>query len=235
MLLNEMLTELRAEARISADISHGAHLTPRYIALLRRTQEEVYAAYDWPNLNVTQTVSLAANQRYAALPNQISAEGVRRVFALSSDTQNWDLLGYGITAENMNDTDSDAADTGPHVRAWQRYLSPLAEQVSENMFEVWPIPDQATTLRFEGKRALLPLVNPATDRSTIDGVVVCLHAAAELLAANNAQDAGLKIQKAQQRFDQLRKTANAGDNTPLVYGSGRGRATVRGLLFRMPK
>lgn len=219
MTLNEMLAELRLEARISADVAHGTHLQNRHIGLLRRTQEEVYHAYQWPNLKVTQTVTLAPGQRYSAYPDKIDFEGVSNVWQKSLSGE-WVPLAYGIEAQELNDVDSEADERRENVARWQNYLSLDAEQINTNMFEVWPLPDRAVDVRFEGKRKLLPLANPNTDRSTVDGIIVVLHAAAELLAAQKSDDAPLKVQKAQQRFDLLRQRTSAPNSNPIVMGGG---------------
>lgn len=220
MQLSAMLTELRSEARISADILHGNHLQPRYVALLARVQEEVYDAYNWPGLVTSGTVTLAPRQRYAAYPEQLSFGGIRKVFQKNT-TGDWFELTYGIDIQDLNKTDSDSGKTQENPLKWANYLSPQAEEINENMFEVWPVPDRETVLRFGGKRKLLPLFDTAKDRSTVDGIVVVLHAAAELLAANKAEDAGLKLQKAQARFDQLKVNQTSPDNRRMFLSSGR--------------
>jgi hypothetical protein len=224
MLLSEMLTELRHEARISADAAHGLHLRNSHIALLRRTQEAVYHAYDWENLKVTANVTLAPGQRYSAYPEAFEFEGITGAFQknLSGD---YVPLGYGIGSGELNEIDSDADERREDPARWQNYLSLEAETINTNMFEIWPLPERETVIRFEGKRKLMPLTDPADDRSTVDGTIVVLHAASELLAAKNAEDAVLKIQKAQERFDLMKQRtaapSSAGNRTvPNNGGSG---------------
>lgn len=220
MLLSEMLTQLRYETRISSDIAHGSHLQNRYIALLQRVQEEVYAAYDWPGLQTVQSVALASGQRYAAYPSLFEFDGIKTVY--QKDTSgDFQQLTYGIGLEQLNATDSDAGGKQENPTHWANYLSPLGEAINRNMFEVWPVPSRAVTIRFAGKRAIYPLQNPATDNSTIDGMVVVLHAAAEILAANKAEDAGLKLQKAQARMDLLKRGETNPDNRRVFLSSGR--------------
>lgn len=222
MTLSEMLANLRLEARLSADLAHGSHLTDRYISLLRRTQEEVYHSYQWPNLKVTETVTLSPGQRYAAYPAAIDFEGISRVWQKTVDGE-WELLDYGIEAQELNDVDSEADERREDVLRWQNYLSLAAETINTNMFEVWPLPDREVEIRFEGKRKLLPLTNVETDRSTVDGVIVVLHAAAEILAGQKAEDAQLKIQKAQQRFDLMRQRTSSSNRNKIVPNGGSGR------------
>lgn len=231
MTLNEMLTQLRMEARISTNVAHGAHLNDNHVALLRRVQEELYSAHDWPLLNMVESVSVPAGARYATYPTNMSFEGVKR--ALSTDASGkWFELSYGIGVEHLNLYDSDADVRNPVIFNWKHYLSPNAEELNQNMFEVWPIPNEPRPVRFEGKRTLFPLSNPETDRSTVDGPLIVLHAAAEILAAQKAEDAPLKLQKAQQRFDLLKRRQTAPDNRRLnLAGSGPRRALRPGLDY----
>jgi len=218
MSLNDMLAELRSEARISANVAHGAHLLPGHIALLRRVQEEVYSAYDWPSVQATGAVEAPAGARYLAYPTNIAFGGVREVYAKKPGCK-WQEISFGITPEHLNEYDSDDDERAPDVRAWANYASPDAEIVNQNMFEVWPIPDVDTKLRFHGRMALRPLADVDTDHSTVDGPIIVLHAAAEILAGQRAEDASLKLQKATGRYALLRQTQNAVDNRKVNMAS----------------
>lgn len=222
--LSEMLTMLRSEARLSVNPAHGAHLTDGHIALLRRVQEELYDAYEWPLLQVAATVTVAAGARYGTYPDTMAFEGVTGAFSRDA-SGDWRPLGYGIGAGELNTYDSDAGETSDVILRWQHYLSPAAETPNQNMFEVWPIPDSDQSVRFAGKRALLPLVNPDTDTSTLDAPLIVLHAAAEILAGQKAEDAGLKLQKAQARLDLIRRR----QATP-----GRGSVNMAATSRRAP-
>lgn len=213
MSLNEMLSELRHEARLSSDASHGIHLQERHIALLRRIQEEVFDTYDWPMLETSGTVDIAAGQRYGAYPEKLDLSGINQVFVKMDGDEDWsDPLTYGIQAEHLNDYDSDADERHEQVYRWAHYLAEEAEVVNTNMFEIWPLPSTAGKLRFEGTRKLLPLSDPDKDYSTLDGMVIVLHAAAEILAGQKAEDADLKLNKAASRQAGLRQSQSAPDN-----------------------
>lgn len=220
MVLSEMLTELRQEAGLSADVSHGSHLQPKYISLLRRIQEEVYHAYDWPTLNFTATKTLDPTQRYAEYPTAFDFEGIRTIYQEDA-SGDWQPLGYGIGARELNDVDSDASQTRENIARWQNYLSPGAEQIHGHMMEVWPLSERTVRLRFEGKRKIMPLADLALHFSTVDGPIIILHAAAELLARQKGEDAALKLQKAQARFDSLKQRTANPDRTLIIPNGGR--------------
>jgi hypothetical protein len=224
MTLSEMLAELRFEARLSADVGHGSHLEARHTALLRRVQEQLYASHDWPNLRVTSDVTVPSGQRYTAYPETVQPDAIREVFARPADLPDpWKELTYGIEPAQLNQTNSDAGETAAQPSRWQPYQPLAAEQADFSMFELWPVPNQSTSIRFRGKRKLGPLVNPDTDRSTLDGMVVVLFAATELLASQKAEDAPIKGQAAQARLGMLLKRAAPGDNrrTSMVPGATR--------------
>lgn len=233
MSLNDMLSELRYEARISGDFAHGSHLQERHIALLRRVQEELYDEHDWPMLKGVETVTVPAGQRYTAYPERTDFEGVLGVWGKAESSEQWSELTYGITVAELNHTDSDADERATSIRRWQHYVASGAEITNTNMFEVWPIPSEPNTLRFHRKRKLDPLVDPGTDHSTLDGPSIVLHAAAEILAGQKAEDAPLKLQKATQRVNLARARQQTPDNRRVVFG-GVGRMSNRNRGPRWP-
>lgn len=210
MTLDEMLDELRAEARISQNVAHGLHKVDALQKLLRRVQEELYEAYEWPALATVRTTTIEAGTRYASYPDGIDFTGIKTAYTREA-TNLFRPLRYGIGIEELNLYDSDANERAFPIRSWQNYLSPEGETINQNMFEVWPIPDRQAVVRFAGKRALLPLTDGAHS-STIDGPLIVLHAAVEILAAQKSEDAQLKLQKARDRADILKRRQNMADN-----------------------
>lgn len=233
MLLSEMLDELRAEARISQNAAHAVQMTDPHKKLLRRVQEELYLAYDWPGLKVTQSVAVPAGTRYSAYPDKITFEGIEQVYARDGSTV-IRLLTYGIGIDEFNAFDSDQDERSFPVRRWQNYLSLDAEQLAQNMFEIWPVPDRDVTIVFRGKRALFPLVE-ANHTSTLDGPLIVLNAAAEILAAQKAEDASLKLQRAKDRLGLLKLRQVSGDNRPFNLAGTPSRPTPRPGIDYIPR
>lgn len=232
MSLTEMLDELRVEARISQNVAHGVQTLDPFKQRLRRIQEELYLAYDWPHLNAVQSKTISAGQRTAAYPDKFIYEGVDTVYAKGTDAR-WQALAYGVGARELNIKDSDADERDFPIRHWQNYLSPSAETISANMFEVWPIPSEDAVLRFEGRQKLFPLTADA-DKSSIDGPLVVLHAAAEILAAQKAEDASLKLQKAIERM-RLLKLRQRGNKSRKINLAGRSSRILRPGLDYIPR
>ena len=221
LLLSEMLTELRHEARLSSSVSHGSHLEDRHISLLRRVQQALYDSYDWPVLQGVETVTIAAGLRHGAYPARTSFEGIESVYCRMEGETDWYPLTYGIEPDHLDQFDSDAGETGERVMRWQHHQPPEAERTLTDMFEVWPLADRDAQLRFERKRKLDKLVDRNTDYSTIDGLSIVLHAAAEILAGQKAEDADLKLQKAIRRVEMMRARQASADNRRVTLGLGR--------------
>jgi hypothetical protein len=221
MQLSEMLSMLRYEARLSANVAHGVQLADAHRYLLRRVQEELWLSFDWPHLKMNQTSSVNAGTRYTTYPNRVTFEGITGI-ETRDEANDWRLLVYGIEREHLNYKDSDANEQDFPVQRWQNYLANAAETINSNMLELWPIPDRNISLRFFGKRAIFPLVED-THVSTIDGPLIVLHAAFELLQGQDAKDAQVKLQRAKDRERMLRLRQSASNNRPRnMAGSAAG-------------
>ena len=243
MTLAEMRDELRDEANISRNVAHGVTQTDQQNRLLRRVQEDLYLNFDWPHLQAVTTVPVGMIQRYIGYPDTFAFEGINQAWwALDTDSQ-WTPLAYGIGAAEMNEVDSDSGGTRTSVKRWQNYMQPAADEepadddppitgdTLNNMFEVWPVPTDGGMVRFEGKRKLFPLVTDA-QTSTLDGPLIVLHAAAEILARQKSEDATLKLQMGRERLRllRLRQTVNDTRQSNLSGGS-QPRALRPGLDY----
>ena len=223
MLLGQMLQDLRAETRVSTDGAHGAHLDVRNITLLRRIQKELYAAWDWPFLMINAVIPVIAGARYVSLVGtNLDLGGLRKVYVRPGGVaQKWSQLTQGIGTEQLMAVDSDAGETRDCPLRYDRYMAPENELATDDHIELWPVPTGAVTLRVNGLRSLNPLVDPALHSSTLDGTLLVLFAAAEILAAQKADDAPVKLQRAQARLDMLKRRQSASDNSKVIKGFGR--------------
>jgi len=238
MTLAEMRDMLRDEANISRSVSHGVTQIDQQNGLLRRVQEDLYLNFDWPHLQATATKQLGMAQRYAAYPDTFDFEGIGEVWwALDTDTE-WKHIGYGIGAIELNDVDSDRGETQTNVKRWQNYMQPAAGDVTPppdppdtgdtnyNMFEVWPVPTDGGMVRFEGKRKLFPL-DAEDKKSTLDGPLIVLHAAAEILARQKSEDASLKLQLGRERLRLLRMRQTVTDTRVSNLSGGSSQRQLR--------
>ena len=222
--LDQLVTALRAEIGDSTNVSMGAQALPGLQQTLRRVQETYYADFNWPHLRVFREETVLAGQRYYTFNADVDFERIFGAWAREADSTNpqWRPIGYGITPEHYNTTNSDAGATEDYIRLWSHYEG--------NQFEVWPMPASAGAIRFRAMKTLSPLV-AGTDTCDIDGTLLVLTAAAELLARAKAQDAPLKLQMATSHYNRLRgrfqkgETFIMGGNTPTTNGHTQIRAT----------
>lgn len=200
MTLSEMLDGLRIETHISTLAAHGVDLPAKHAYLLNRVQNDLYHAHDWPHLKTHWDVAFAAGARTGALPTEVELEGIDGLAIKYSDV--WTPLVHGIGHAEMSTHNSDEDERSDPIRNWQLYTQPTGD-ANYNQIEVWPLPETATSVRIFGRRKCTKLVD-TTDKSVLDGYLVVLHAAAEILAAKKAEEASLKLQKAQERMRLLK-------------------------------
>lgn len=210
LTLEKLLTDVRAEARLSLDPAHNVQTRDSHINLLQREQERLWDDFAWPHLRVHRFIPVEAGQRFydtdAALmedgtppSQQIPIDRIETI-EIKSNGQ-WLPMEAGIQAEHYA-----AHDSALDERAWP----PRRWRISENEdIEVWPVPDsdagagQYGLLRITGIRALRPLVQNG-DRADLDGRLITLYAAGAALAANGAKDANLKLEAAQRHYGRLK-------------------------------
>lgn len=210
MTLIEMLDALRIEARISQSAAHGLTLRDPHTYLLNRIQDDLVLNFDWPSLAVNEIIDIGQGQRYVAYPDGMTFESVRGLY--SPDTGgDYRPLTFGIGPEQINCKDPTVvADRDFPLQRFANYV-PATGSTNHNMLEVWPVPDRDTKLYFKGYRYPTKMANDA-DKSLIDGPSIVLHAAAEILAGQKAEDASLKLNKAQERIRTLKIRQRGSDN-----------------------
>jgi len=195
--LDQLVIALRAEIGDSTNASMGAQSLPGLQQTLRRVQETYYADFNWPHLRVFREEAMLAGERYYTFNNDLDFERIFGAWSRDADaaTPNWRIIGYGITPADYNTTNSDTGAAESRIYKWCHYEG--------NQFEVWPTPTHDGAIRFRAMKTLAPLV-AGTDTCDIDGTLLVLTAAAELLARSKAQDAPLKLQMATSHYNRLK-------------------------------
>lgn len=222
--LLKLLQDYRAEIRASGNAAHNASAREQQVHILQRTQEMLWEKHDWPFLRVERFFDVQAGQRYYDTPEDITIDRVETLSVRYGEE--WCPLGETITNEHLSTWDSDLDERSWPVERWQVYEG---EQI-----EVWPIPaDNADATSLEGRvklvgiRSLRPLVAD-DDRADLDDRLIVLYAAAETLAARKADDAGLKLQLAQQRENTLIGNMSKIKKFSLFSGSSDGHWRPKG-------
>lgn len=223
--LNQLIEDLKAEAGISLNAAHNLSQRTPQVYLLNRVQRELYEAHDWPDFKVTRDVNLFTDQRYYDMPTDMDYDGVNDAYARYGNQ--WSKLAYGIEPEDMSiyNTD-DGFKTYPPLK-WASYPDETRQ------FEVWPIPSEDGVIRFRGTKTLTKMVDNA-DLCELDATLIVLFAASEILAKAKAEDAPLKLQKAQAMFTRLKAKKGSNKRGVSILGggdTGLGRGPRVGIDF----
>lgn len=205
--LEELIEQVRYEVGQTVQPGAGQGNADAIAHLLRRNQNRLHEDFNWPHLRVVRDETLAASSYSYGFPVDLDQGRIERVWAYDGAT--WHPVPYGISPEHYNTLDPDT-DTRDPVARWQ---------VRENdSYEVWPTPaTDGLLLRFQGI-AKLPPLKAAADRCALDGDMLVLYAAAEMLARQKSADAQAKLQAADRLYVRLR--ANSQKTDTFVMGGG---------------
>ena len=213
--LLKILTDVRAEARLSLNPAHNLADRDAQINLIQREQERLWADYDWPHLMVSRYIPAVVGQRYFDPRNAYNEAwtpksdlSMERLLDVSIfDGDRWTPLFYGITDTQRFAHNSYAGNTSWPPRAWHR--------AEDDVIEIWPMPDEGAipapdqiiapnmqgVLRVRGIRDLRPFRD---DEDQADDRVLSLYAAAGILAESGAKDTNLKLEAAQRHYARIK-------------------------------
>jgi hypothetical protein len=222
----QLYTRLRSDVRRSSEPALGISDLDNLKQVINRVYSTLYNAYDWPHLRkVFDRVALEAASRYYDFPAGLNVERVERAAVWYNGLPH--LVQRGISFEEYAGFNSEIGVTSEPMLRWDVRWMDTTEQI-----EVWPIPSSNNQeLEFIGIQAITPLVADS-DKCLLDDDLVLLFAAAEILAADGAKDAQMRMQAAQAHFEKLKiRTKGAGRAYKLGLGTKNpemsGRAIVR--------
>lgn len=210
MTLSNLVRGVRAESGKSLNVALGVAERDSIVFQLQTKQEVLYYDYDWPSLITDASIALVAGTRFYPFPADISFDFVNDVWASEDNTTKFGQLNYGIGPPQFNAK-------GEGVAGWpvQRWMA----DANASQMEVWPVPDRAGFLRVRGRKALSPLVSDP-DLSTLNGTLLVLSVAADILARNKAEDARVKLAQAQRHLRNLARRQGSNKQAPIVLGGG---------------
>jgi len=226
--LRQLISDLRDELRRA----NSPAASPDDVASLRVTINHVYstlvASHDWPFLlTMFDGIPLVAGQRFYDMPETLDTDRVIKVDVHWSGQPH--PIERGISFPEYADYDPEQnARTSP-IMKWDVRFTGEKEQI-----EIWPLPDGTTqTLKFFGVQKCNRLVND-TDICRLDGTLVVLYAAAELLP-KDSPDKEAKLELAKELLRQIKIRGVSGGEKRYQMGLGdqpdaeylRARATVR--------
>ena len=219
--LQVMVKNLRAEAGHSLSVAQGVNNVETLKYLLARTQEELWTAFLWPELKLRAPVPLAPGQYSYPYHADLPFDLVREVWTAPAGSQegaHWTPVDYGIDNEDFILADGTNSERSDPVCFW--------DADGPANFRVWPTPDTSARLRFVGQKRLNPLIADS-DVSTLDSTVIVLLTAADLLARAKAEDADIKMQKAQRHLTKLLGNKINAKNKVTTLGGGSPNRNTR--------
>lgn len=191
--LEELTLLVRDELSQSTAAGTGQGSKDTIARALARTQARLWADFNWPHLRIQRYKNLEAGSYQYAFFDDLAQERVLYVHTQDA-SGHWLPVGYGVYPEHLNS-----------VKVTERQDPVCRWEIRENdTFDVWPTP--ATTglqLRFEGILAL-PRFTQEDDRAVLDGDLLVLYAAAQLLARRKSDDAAELRAQADQLYLRLR-------------------------------
>jgi len=233
---------LRAEVSQSLNTAQGVNAQGQYDMILDRTQKELWESYEWPHLTYYSDLVLQNSQRLYAYPYDMPFDYIIKAYVLTG-TINWEPLSFGISLEDYSQYGGETGKSWPPRKWANRPVvttsggppfpragegSALTDPIGK--IELWPVPNQNGSLRFKGQAPVNPLVSD-TDKAVLDDVLITLFASAEILAAQKAEHAPLKLQKANQFL--RRHFANLGGGKRRTIALG-GVGSMPGIRMPMP-
>lgn len=220
-LLN-LRNKLRAEVSQSLNTAQGVNAQGQYDMILDRTQKELWESYEWPHLTYYSNLALQNGQQLYAYPIDMPFDYIVKAYVLS-DTTNWYPLSFGIDLGDYAQYGGEAGKSWPPQKWANKPTVTGGVTDPIGSIEIWPVPNQNGSLRFKGQAPCNPLVLD-TDKAVLDDALITLFASAEILAAQKAEHAPLKLQKANQFL--RRHFAN--------LGGGKRRTIALGGVGSMP-
>lgn len=214
--LSSLVSMTRAEAGHSLSVAQGLNSVEALKHLLRRTQYELWTAFNWPQLEAIDDLAFGARQTIADFPTDIDFDQIRKVEWSDAKSTRWTPVAYGIPLHLI--PPAGVADKlASRVELWGTFRDP---QTNTSRIRVWPSPQQDGFLRLQYQTKVLPLVDD-DDYCTLDAVAISLFAAAEILTRAKADDAQLKTQKAQRHLSKTLANTISDKQKVSTFGANR--------------
>jgi hypothetical protein len=241
--LGELLSDLKAECGFSQNAAHGINNRESLVQVLKRTQRRIWSDWDWMHMRVSRDMQVNAGQRYYNCPTDLPYERID--CAEVKFGGQWKPLCFGITERQYSIFDPRTNERSWPIERWDVAEDPAdtgGTPDNRGMIEVWPLPsdsgtpdapgsDQEGWMRFTGIR-FLRTFNADSDRCDIDGDLIVLFAAAEILARDRKEDAQAKQQAATQLY--LRIRGNQEKNRVFNLGGNDSEEEKQTVVFAHP-
>lgn len=222
--LSTLVSLLKAETGKSLTI--GTQQDATFKQLFANVQNWLAGAHDWPFLSDHWDVQMGVGTRVHAVPTSSYNGGTANTYTINFERpvvprlkwgQHWYPVEWEIGVGEMNVWDSDRTETGTPIQR--------IKMINADRFEVWPIPSEAQTLRFEAQRNVAALAVDA-DKADLDDLLLVYFCAADVLAKEGSRNAQISLTKATQRLAQLQASYPV-RSARYILGSSGVREQVR--------
>lgn len=218
----QVVEMVRDEAGLSSATSKGIDHLPHIERLIRRYHNMLLAEHEWRHMKLARgsaNVVTAPGQRYYDWPELLDTQRPFKVWVKWGG--DWELACQGITPAEYNIHDSEGDVRSDPVERW--------EWSGAGQFEVWPVPATAYDLTFEGVRLGNALVEQDAPLD-LDGEMIALFVAAEILEEKNQKVSALKRGQANRMLGRLRG-GSASDSRVVIGGSDPTASKRSGKIF----
>lgn len=213
--------EVLIEARMSTTAGQAAMMPDRIRQLLNRFERDYATRFSWKSRRFEASMTIPAGTAVATLPGGMSFTMVSEVWCQSGS--DWLPVAHGIGAAERSTYPSGT--TGSPICRWE------VQSADPQTFEVWPVSGQDEVLRFTAERAA-GLMSVDSDPCVLDGDLLVLRTAAEILKPTDMKDAQDKARQAEELAFaiQTREASTA----PVAVLSARPRPRLRPGLDYIP-
>lgn len=216
--LSELVRDVRAEAGHALTVSQGLNTIDTLKHLIRRTEKELWTAFDWPQLVLRSDITTQSGQVDYSYPADITFDQIRHVYWAPQNSALWSEVEFGIPEDGiMPSGAASQVQTGSSIRYWDTYISSAS---AEPKMRLWPTPTQGGVIRVKGLKNLNTLVDD-TDHCTLDPTLITLLVSSELLTRAKAEDAQSKTQKAQRHLQKLLANKVSKKQKVTTFGANR--------------
>jgi hypothetical protein len=219
--LGELVTDVRAEAGHALTASQGLNAVETLKHILRRTQEELWVAFQWPQLQIRADLQIVAGQTEYAYPAELQFEQIRAVYYAQPKSHTWLPVQYGIPEDAIL-PEGIAAQKGTTIEFWETTAH------EPPRIRIWPEPVNPGYMRLKGMKPLKEMVD-TDDYCTLDATAITLFAAEELLIRAKAADAQAKGDKAQRHLKRLLGNQTSAKMKITTFGAQRSDQYNHGL------
>lgn len=210
--LLELLSDLKAECGYSQNAAHGVNNRESLVQVLKRTQRRLWGDWDWMHMRVSRDMPINAGQRYYNCPDDLPYERIDAAEVKFGGI--WLPLRFGVDERQYSIFDPRQNERSWPVQRWDIAEDPadtVGTPDNRGMIEIWPLPSDSGVvggtlegnIRFTGIRFLRPFAADA-DRCDLDGDLIVLFAAGEILSRDRKADAQMKMQAGQSLYMKLR-------------------------------